>query len=233
MKNNIVFKLTGVNQSKPEKKVISFSLFGDNDLYCLGILENIDIINEKLVDWYVYVYYSNIPQSILNSIKGKKNTVIIECTLKRHNFEGLFWRFYPFEDNNVDLFLSRDADSRITDREIVLINKFIKSNKICHIIRDNPAHNIFMLGGTFGIKSKLFQKHIKKKFSIDSFIEKYAKEHKGPDQTFLCNEVYPLIKNNSIVHISYESLRMSYSDTLIEKSEDYVGKVIEPKLLRI
>ena len=33
----------------------------------------------------------------------------------------MFWRFYPIESNNVDIFLSRDSDSRITDREMNLV----------------------------------------------------------------------------------------------------------------
>ena len=26
---------------------------------------------------------------------------------------GMFWRFYPFNDNDVDIFMIRDIDSRI------------------------------------------------------------------------------------------------------------------------
>ena len=45
-------------------KVISFSLYGKLDFYCLGLIENIDLINEKYNDWKIYVYYANIPENI-------------------------------------------------------------------------------------------------------------------------------------------------------------------------
>ena len=36
----------------------------------------------------------------------------------------MFWRFNPFNDKNIDVLL-RDADSRISDREIRFINEFM------------------------------------------------------------------------------------------------------------
>jgi hypothetical protein len=94
------------------KKVISFCLYGSNDLYCLGLIENIDIINEKYNDWQIYVYYNNIPDKILNILKNKSNTYLFDCVHNGYKWEGMFWRFYPLESNDIDIFLSRDADSR-------------------------------------------------------------------------------------------------------------------------
>ena len=54
------------------KKVISYCLYGDNDFYCLGLIENINIINKYYSDWNVYVYYNNIPNDIIDILKVKK-----------------------------------------------------------------------------------------------------------------------------------------------------------------
>ena len=64
----------------------------------------------------------------------------------------MFWRFYPIENKDIDIFLSRDVDSRITEREMKFVNEWINSDKIFHIIRDHPGHRIEILRGTFGIK---------------------------------------------------------------------------------
>ena len=132
-------------------KVISFSLYGNKDLYCLGMIENIDIINRSYSDWKIYIYYHNIPQFILSILSNKDNTYLFECKSNGYNWEGMFWRFYPLEDNDIDIMISRDADSRIFDREMELINLWIRSGKTFHVIRDHPAHDSIIMGGLFGI----------------------------------------------------------------------------------
>ena len=192
------------------KKVISFCLYGNNNLYCLGLIENIDIINEKYSDWQIYVYYYNIPHKILNILKNKSNTYLFECVHNGYKWEGMFWRFYPIESNDIDIFLSRDADSRITDREMGLINDWLQSNKVFHIIRDHPQHNVSILAGTFGVDIKKFKNLINNKNfkSIDEYLVMYYSKYdknivRGPDQDFLATHIYPVIKDNNMTHISY------------------------------
>jgi hypothetical protein len=51
---------------------------------------------------------------------------------------------------------------------------------------------------------------------------------KWPDQQFLMEIIYPIIINDNISHISYESLRHSNNDILINACPDnFIGKVIE------
>lgn len=218
-------------------KIISFSLYGNKDLYCLGLIENIDIINELYNDWKIYVYYNNIPDNILNILKNKLNTYLFECYYKGYKWEGMFWRFYPIESENIDYFLSRDADSRISQREMELVNLWIISGKSFHIIRDHPYHRIEILGGTFGVNVKKFKElsfHHDFK-NIDYYKEIYYNIYnkdveKWPDQDFLQKIIYPIIKNDNISHISYESLRYSENDILIPICDNFIGSVIEPKI---
>ena len=47
----------------------------------------------------------------------------------------------------MDILLSRDLDSRLTFREVSAVNEWIRTpNKAIHAMRDNPAHNIGLLG---------------------------------------------------------------------------------------
>lgn len=214
-------------------KIISFCLYGNIDMYCLGLIENIDIINEKYSDWKIYVFYNNIPPNILNILRDKKNTFLFECIHNGYKWEGMFWRFYPIEYDDIDYFLSRDADSRISDREMNLINEWIYSNKSFHIIRDHPWHDIEILGGTFGVNIKKFKELIiDKDFkNIDFYKEHYyyiydKNREKWPDQQFLKEIIYPIIKDDNITHISYESVRYSPNDILIPTNDNFIGKPI-------
>jgi hypothetical protein len=212
-------------------KIISFCLYGNKDLYCLGLIENIDIINQKYNNWKIYIYYNNIPEEILDIIKNKDNTYLFQCVHNGYNWEGMFWRFYPLESNNIDIFISRDADSRITDREMDLVNKWIESNKSFHIIRDHEYHRTEILGGTFGVNIKLFHNLIKNFKGIDFYKEKYYLLYdknidKQPDQIFLQEIIYPIIKNDNLTHISLESLRFSENDILIPQSSNFIGKPV-------
>lgn len=214
-------------------KIISFCLYGNKDFYCLGMIENIDLINKKYKDWKIYVYYANIPEKILTILKNKNNTYIFECNHNGYNWEGMFWRFYPIENKNIDIFLSRDCDSRITDREMKFVNEWINSDKIFHIIRDHPAHKIAILGGTFGVKVKNFYaiNNLKK---IDHYKNIYYKkfnknQDRQPDQTFLVEYLWPLIENNHIAHIASEELRYKKDDIITEFIGDgFIGQPIDP-----
>ena len=62
------------------KKIISFCLYGNKDLYCLGLIENIDIINKKFKDWVIYVYYANISEKIFDKA-SRLSTAIPTCSI--------------------------------------------------------------------------------------------------------------------------------------------------------
>ena len=242
------------------KNVIAFSLFGRENRYTLGMLENIDVINKlSCVNkniWQVYIYYNDIPDSILYLLNkyietsNKHNLQVRnqdskQITIKlfkqdwltpNHKFEGTFWRFYPLDHgSDVDILLSRDSDSRITEREFDLVNKFINDKNSCfHVIRDHEGHGTEILAGTFGCKVKSFHNLIKEsnnsKFkSIREHLVQYNDRHKmnkQVDQIFLTEVIYPIIKDHMLAHISVPSVRYSDKDVLIKRHPNYVGHAL-------
>lgn len=216
-------------------KIISFSLYGSNNKYCIGMIENIEIIKKSYSDWKIYVYYNNIPDKIYNKIK-EYGCKLIKCEQKT-KWEGMFWRFYPFNDNSIDIWLSRDSDSRISKREMNLVEEWINSDKPFHIIRDHKQHKIEILGGTFGVKNKFFQNIDIKKY-IEIYRKKYKKNTKkfrDADQYFLRKEIWPLIKNNHMAHISWKHLKYTDNDILIKRdtNNNFIGKDIDIKDIHI
>ena len=51
----------------------------------------------------------------------------------------------------VSLFLSRDLDAPLTVREVEAVNEWLESDLAIHIMRDNPDHNVPILGGLWGV----------------------------------------------------------------------------------
>ena len=63
------------------------------------------------------------------------------------------WRFLPPVDPQVELFLCRDLDSRISRREVAAVQEWIDSGKPIHSMRDHPAHTTPLLGAAWGART--------------------------------------------------------------------------------
>ena len=144
-------------------KIISFCLYGTNDKYCKGMIENVILCNLIYIDWKVIVYVSigkqSVPENILKILKNLNCQIIENKELyegDNKNIEGMFWRFLPLIDKNVDIFISRDADSRVTIREKKMVDEWIESNKCIHSILDHCCHKDLM-GGTFGVNLNILR----------------------------------------------------------------------------
>ena len=77
------------------------------------------------------------------------------------NWEGRFWRWMPLNDKDVTIWISRDADSRLSEREAKLVKQWEESGKTLHSIRDHRCHMHCIMGGMFGINNTLFHSRYK------------------------------------------------------------------------
>jgi len=189
------------------KKVISFSLWGNESLYINGAISN--IINSKKFypDWVCRFYIDDsINKELQDKILSLGNTEI-KLMPKATDVLGMFWRFAPmWDDSDIERFIVRDTDCQPTEREVTAVNDWIKSNKPFHIIRDNHYHNVPILGGTWGAIPGCIPNMQR---DINSFllnVKETESQHKnrrfhGCDQIFLYNFVWPIIKDNHIAHV--------------------------------
>ncbi len=98
-------------------KVISFSLWGKKPMYTIGALRNAEIAKEIFPDWQCWFYVgSSCPDEIVDKLREKDNTQVYLMD-EEGSWNGMFWRFSPASDPNVDVVLSRDTDSRLSLRE--------------------------------------------------------------------------------------------------------------------
>lgn len=178
------------------KNVIAYSLWGEEKIYWSGALENIKI-NKILFPTWINRFYvdDSCNVELINSIKGENVEIVL--IKSKESFSGMFWRFYAASDPEVDIFLSRDCDSRISNREFMAIKEWIESDKDFHIMRDHPYHTVPILGGMWGCRKGIMRDIIKD-------IEKWTSfSAKGCDQDFLSMCVYNKIINNAIEHIDF------------------------------
>lgn len=180
------------------EKVISFSIYGQHPKYTVGLLRNLELSKQIYHGWVVYIYYNNtVPVSMIEQYKKFDNVELFDMT--NSDLPGMFWRFTPQE--NVERFISRDADSRLSYRERYAVDDWIETDKILHILRDHPHHEHEVNGGMFGLK-------ITDRFNMLSEIKKWlvgkslAVNNKFGDLDFLDNVMFPSLKDDLIAHDS-------------------------------
>ena len=180
------------------KNIVAYSLWGDHPMYWIGALKNIELVN-KFYPGFISRFYidKNSRQDLIESIKGENVEVILVDS--KDSFHGMFWRFWASEDPDVDIFLSRDCDSRISEREATAVNEWLKSDKDFHIMRDHPYHTVPILGGMWGCRKGLLRD-----IKISKQIEHWNKfGRKGIDQDFLGQVIYPYIRNKAMEHAEF------------------------------
>ena len=132
-------------------------MFGDEPKYYIGAEKNVEVNKTLLPDWETVIYY----HSEMTRMENVEKLISIGATLidtsnviignKGPKEFPYFWRFLAFLENNITLV--RDLDSRVSDREVEYINRWLETGKDYFIIRDHPWHSP-VPSGLFGIKGK-------------------------------------------------------------------------------
>jgi len=202
------------------KKVISFSLWGDNPKYTIGAIRNAELTPIIFPGWISRFYCGkSVPIEIIEKLKSLPQTEVIMMEVEG-DWTGMFWRFYACEDS--DIMLSRDTDSRLSQREKSAVDEWLDSDKDFHIMRDHPYHNIEILGGMWGVRNGLLK-------NIKELITDYTKGNFWQvDQNFLREKIYPLVINNSFVHDSYSNYNIESKPFPTERiNKEFVGDVFD------
>ena len=176
------------------KKIISFSLWGTDKKYTIGALKNAELASIIYPGWTCRFYVGkSVPADIILDLVKRENTEVY-IMKEKGNWEGMFWRFLPASDPDVQLMISRDCDSRLSNREKFAVESWEKSNKMFHIMRDHPHHATQILGGMWGCKYPILK-------DMNQMIKNYKKgDYWQVDQNFLRDKVYPIVKDTTTVH---------------------------------
>jgi hypothetical protein len=176
-----------------KKKIIAFSLWGNDPMFTVGVMKNIELAAKWYPGWICRIYLDA-------SVKDKFVRKIIPIAeVKKmpyhHGCNGLFWRMLPIADLQVERFIVRDADSRLGEREAVAVQEWVDSKRDFHIMRDHPNHNWKIMGGMWSAMGGMFPR-----FKILQYRFFHDNMPFNSDQTFLAKELWHKIKNSHMAH---------------------------------
>jgi hypothetical protein len=211
--------------------VISFSVWGKSNFYQYGVLENCCLVQKYYPNFQCWIFHNTslFPQikNALIKMGTKVKLIAMQNTSEQKN---LMWRFLPAFNKNVNVFLSRDADSRITEREAEAVEEWLKSDKDFHIMRDHGYHKVKIWAGLFGCRNQIMVPHLEKYLN-------YIKTNKGwsMDEDFLDNQIYEHIVEKSFIHASrnkFEKHAVNFPRKC-NKDEKYIGNISKKIYLAI
>ena len=189
------------------KKVISFSLWGNNPTYTIGAIKNAELASHFYPNFecWFYIHKDSVPNNIIEQLQSKSNVKIIFKSGDLNVLKPMTWRFESIDDPDVEINMSRDTDTRILLREKLAVDEWLASGKTFHIMRDHPHHmntNTYIMGGMFGTKK------IKNIVSWNNLINSvnlndFGRNLYNKDQDFLNRFIYPHIANDCLIHSSF------------------------------
>ena len=193
------------------KKVISFSFFGKHPKYTLGAVANARHANRAYPGWVCRFYVADsVPQSIVSRLQGYGAEVINMGSYL--GYEATLWRFFATVDPEVDIALIRDADSRFTKCELLMVNEWLASDKKFHVMRWS-SYPLPIMAGIWGVRGNIP--------NLKELLEDHPRSGVNiwkTDEWFLRDNLYPQMKGKAFVHEHRSGVKRRY----------FVGETIQP-----
>ena len=196
------------------KKVLSFSLFApsnegeeaDFPWFLNGVVQNAKDAALYYPDWIVRVHVIGLDIKAERTLQQQENLELVRCTsslpLNSSSSRKMLTRFLVYDDPKVRLAIVRDADSRLSPRELFAVNQWISSGLDFHVMRDHAAHDVPILGGMFGMKRGALRDASMSELITKALIDSSARitGARGEDQAFLKRYIWPKVKNSCFAH---------------------------------
>lgn len=162
----------------------------------------------------------------------------------------MFWRFLVADDQDVELFVVRDSDSRIEERDVAGIRAFVASDRAFYCIYDHRYHIDPIMGGMWGAHrgklARLLGGHSMQQLAVAWAADNMPIARKGMDQVFLRETVWPLVKAdalNLVLPAQHPQLCFGAAECVAASPplypppspvpgpdpEDYVGRICDPE----
>jgi len=182
-------------------KIISFSLWGNDPKYCIGALRNAELAQRIYPDWICRFHVANTIvnfPSVVFQLSDMPNVEIVKLDNYRANWGLMLARLEPARDDNVEVMISRDCDSRLSQREKLAVDEWLASDKLFHTMHDHPFHSVPILGGMFGLKCRNIPAIEFPHQAHEWFIQ--HEERWQVDQDFLTQKVWSIVKDSCMNH---------------------------------
>lgn len=207
------------------KKILAFSLWGTNPKYTVGAIRNAELAREHYPDWICRFYIGrSSPTETIKQLMDMPNVEVVIMG-ELGDWRGMFWRFLPASEDDVDVFVSRDCDSRISAREAAAVNEWLQSPYLVHSMADHQYHfhpRMGLMGGMFGMKRHACNEM---QSLIEAFKNKYPDAWQC-DQNFLRDYVFPLV--SSRIYATSDIHAGCHRFPLPRVGGSFVGEIIGP-----
>lgn len=181
--------------SQRTRNIIAFSLWGDRPEYITGAIVNAQIAQHIYVCWTPRFYCDNsVPADAIHALRAYGAQVVLMDRPEHQRYRPM-WRFLVSDDPDVNVFICRDADSRLNAKELLAVNAWIESGKRFHIMRDHIYHHELILAGMWGGTAGVLP-------NIAGLLGDGTQyfDNKFGDQAFLADFVWPLIRSDVLIH---------------------------------
>ena len=189
-------------------KLISYSLFGTNPIYLDGAVQNSADAVKFYPDYVARFYvHESVKKSVVDKLKENGARIVI----KKSDPEkfGYYWRFDPICGGVCERVLIRDTDSLMSERESYAVLEWEESGLPVHIMRDDWAHEHEIVGGACGFVcgsipefGKLLVDWLENLEPLEMEMRK-GKPYYYTDEIFLCEKIWPLVKDKHLAHDEY------------------------------
>ena len=253
-KTHFTIKKYNINPNQ-NKKVISFSLYNNKDIYNYGVFVNYELKKLYFKEWIMRLYIDSTTNQNLKNyvIKHMKDVEVIEINSK---LPPMCYRFFIYSDKNVNCFISRDLDSIITPREEYMVNEWLLSDKSLHLIHEVlPGHRMKIMGGMFGFKDqkkninddsyfyqpwggtcsveingtiKIYRDNDRKKnffIPLENMEQFYKKQYVKCEWSGIKNKVQAKLQDNGDIHVKHENNRVYIFYKQEDKNNDLLTEL--------
>ena len=209
-------------------KVIAYSLSGKRPRHVDGALANAKLIADFFPGWTMRVYHDrSVPEPVLEYLREHDAELVDMSNDPLKN--QMVWRFLPAGEEEVDRFLSRDIDSRLSAREAAAVKEWMGSEQPFHVMRDHPSHSNFAVSaGMWGSVGGAVR-HIREQMLGDRLTNDYL-----ADMHFLNSQIWPVMSRAGVmVHDSFSCDRLQTRPfPTPRQGAEHVGSVYEDGAVR-
>ena len=174
--------------------IYSYSLYGvDGEeplyIYKVGMLANLVQVARTWKRSKIHVYADAAAFRWLNRQIGRQTNLTL-YDMEGSAIHPRLWRYLACDNHDSNVCV-RDADSRITEREVRAVGEWLNSRYDYHIMRDSPHHRWPIMAGMFGCKMGAWPR-----------LDFLQNQESGPyaDQYWLERNLYPHIVRRALVH---------------------------------
>lgn len=196
-------KIHRFDPEQPNRNVIAFSLWGSDQRYIQGAINNAVVARYLYPGWRARFYIdAHVSEDVIKALAQNGAQIMrVGDTLPANQF-GLFWRFLVEDDENVDIWLCRDADSVMSIKERAAVEDWLQSGRAFHVMRDRPSHAELILAGMWGAHRGNIGAMRKR---IEAHVESGKKmlNNRITDQEFLRWSIWPIVRQDVLAHDSY------------------------------